>query len=296
MPRLALLLSLLIFTFMKASAVENPLPAAIPLWNGPAPLSHGNAPTDIPTLTPFLPKDGTKPRSAVVLCPGGGYEFLSMDWEGYNEARWFNEHGVAAFVLAYRLPKNGYPHPAPLLDAQRAIRLVRSRAAEWKIDPAKIGVMGFSAGGHLASTLETHFDAGDPNAADPVDRVSCRPDFAVLVYAVISMMDSITHPGSKAGLLGPHPDPKLVESLSNQTQVTPQTPPTLLIAVDDDTTVPVENSRLMFAALKKAGVPTAFQEYPTGGHGFGMGHVPDKGPKGWLDHMYAWLKAQGFVS
>ena len=272
------------------------LPATIPLWNGPAPLSHGSASIDIPTVTPFLPTGASGATPAIVICPGGGYEFLSLDFEGYNEARWFQERGVAAFVLTYRLPKNGYPHPAPLLDAQRSIRLVRSRAAEWHVDPARIGVMGFSAGGHLASTLETHFDAGDPKAADPVDRASCRPDFAVLVYAVISMMDSYTHPGSKFNLLGPHPTADLARSLSNQTQVTPQTPPTLLIAVDDDELVPVENSRVMLAALKKAGVPCAFQEYPSGGHGFGMGHVPDKGPKGWLDHMRSWLKGQGFMS
>jgi acetyl esterase/lipase len=277
------------------SADVPPLPTPVPLWNGPAPLSHGQAATDIPTLTPFPLAHPTTPGPAVVICPGGGYEFLSMEFEGYNEARWFNAHGVAAFVLTYRLPSHGYPHPVPLMDAQRALRVVRSRAKEWHIAPDKVGVMGFSAGGHLASTLETHYDRGKAEAADPVDRLSCRPDFCVLVYAVISMENAITPGGSKAGLLGPNPDPKLVENLSNDKQVTPQTPPTLLIAVDDDTTVPVENSRRMFAALKKAGVTTAFQEYPRGGHGFGMGHVPDPGPPGWLDRMGDWLRSQGFM-
>ena len=264
-----------------------------PLWQGPVPQSHGSTPNDIPTLTVFLPQNASGPTSAVVICPGGGYGHLSMQYEGINEAQYFQRHGVAAFVLKYRLPEDGYRHPVPLLDAQRAIRLIRSHAADWKIDPTKVGVMGFSAGGHLASTLETHFDAGDATASDAVDHQSCRPDFAVLVYPVISMKDGLTHGGSKAYLLGPNPDPALVQSLSNDTQVTAQTPTTILVAAQDDHTVPIENSRLMYAALQKAGVTSALQEYPHGGHGFGFGKPAS--PPGWLDKVYAWLKAQSFV-
>ncbi len=267
----------------------------IPLWNGPAPQSHGSTPDDIPTLTVFLPGKPAKPMSAIIICPGGGYGFLAFDHEGINEAKWFQERGVAGFVLKYRLPVNGYRHPVPMMDAQRAIRLVRSHAAEWNIDPAKIGIMGFSAGGHLASTAETHFDAGNPQAPDPVDRLCCRPDFAVLVYPVISMKDGITHAGSKGALLGPNPDPALVANLSNDTQVTHDTPPTVLVHAEDDGAVPIENSRLMYAALQKAGVASALQEYPHGGHGFGFGNHPDNSPPGWLDHAYDWLKTQGWV-
>ncbi len=182
-------------------------------------------------------------------------------------------------------------------DAQRAIRFARSQATHWMIDPAKVGIMGFSAGGHLASTVDTHFDAGDPSAHDPIDRLSCRPDFAVLVYPVITFLKKgAIHHGSMDALLGPNPDPALVESLSNETQVTPQTPPTLLVHAEDDMAVPIENSRLMLAALQKAGVPSALQEYPHGGHGFGLGMTPDLSPPGWLDHVNEWLQGQGFGS
>lgn len=266
----------------------------VPLWNGSAPQSHGTTPDDIPTLTVFLPEKTGRATPAIVICPGGGYNVICFDYEGVNEAEWFRDRGVAAFVLTYRLPRFDYRHPVPLLDAQRAIRLVRTRAAGWNINPAKIGVMGFSAGGHLASTLETHFDAGNPQATDPVDKQSCRPDFAVLVYAVISMKDGVTDPGSMQVLLGPNPDPKLVASLSNETQVTPQTPPTLLVHAVDDDMVPIENSRLMYAALQKAGVPSALHEYPHGGHGFGFGPNQKNVPPGWLDKACDWLKAQGF--
>jgi len=283
---------LLVFVLATtASLAQN----VVPLWNGPAPQSHGTTPKDIPVVTAFLPQNATPPTSAIVICPGGGYGGLAMDTEGFNEARWFQQKGVAAFVLKYRLPVNGYRHPVPMLDVQRAIRLVRSHAADWKIDPAKVGVMGFSAGGHLASTVDTHFDAGNAAASDPVDKQSCRPDFALLVYPVISMKDGLTHQGSKRNLLGPNPDPAMVLNLSNDTQVTPRTPPTVLVHAQDDRSVPIENSRLMYAALQKAGVPSALQEYPHGGHGFGFGPKQTKAPAGWLDKAYGWLKAQGFM-
>jgi acetyl esterase/lipase len=280
---------------MAVSAITAPAQNIVPLWKGPAPQSNGGSPKDIPTLTVFLPEKSDSPTPAILICPGGGYGGLAFDPEGTHEARWFQSRGVAGLVLKYRLPSDGYRHPVPLLDAQRAMRLIRSHAADWKIDPAKVGVMGFSAGGHLASTLETHFDAGNSQASDPVDALSCRPDFAVLVYPVISMKEGITHQGSKDNLLGPNPDPALVENLSNETQVTAKTPPTLLVHAQDDGVVPIQNSRLMYAALQKAGVPSAFQEYPRGGHGFGFGRNPDPSPAGWLDKVGGWLKSQGFM-
>lgn len=276
---------------MTTSLAQN----VLPLWNGPAPQSHGSTPDDIPTLTLFPPEKSTPLTSAIIVCPGGGYQMLAGDYEGANEARYFQGQGIAAFVLKYRLPSQGYRHPVPMLDAQRAIRLVRSHATDWKIDPAKVGIMGFSAGGHLAATVDTHFDSGNPQASDPIDQQSCRPDFAVLVYPVISMQDGVTHPGSKANLLGPNPDPALVTSLSNEMQVTPQTPPTALVHAEDDATVPIENSRLMFSALQKAGVPSVLNEYPTGGHGFGYGPDQKNAPPGWLDKVYDWLKGQGLM-
>jgi len=278
-----------------------PTPSPVPLWDGPAPQGHGSTPDDIPSLTVFLPESKSGPTAAVVICPGGGYGRLSLNHEGINIARWFQSHGVAGLVLQYRLPKNGYLHPVPLLDAQRAQRLARSHAQDWNIDPKKVGVIGFSAGGHLASTVATHFDSGNPQAPDAVDRLSCRPDFAVLVYPVISMKDDITHRGSKKSLLGTNPDPALVENLSNDTQVTSQTPPTLLVHAQDDRAVPIENSRLMYAALQKAGVVSAIHEYPIGGHGFGFGDMkrPGDNPRalklGWIDKAGDWLKAQGFL-
>ena len=269
----------------------------MPLWNGPAPFSHGMTADDIPTLTIYLPKDSAAPTSAIVICPGGGYQGLAIDHEGYSIGRYFRDKGVAAFVLTYRLPAKGYRHPVPLLDVQRAVRLVRSRAKEWNLNPAKVGVMGFSAGGHLSSTLVTHFDAGNSQAADPVDQQSCRPDFAVLVYPVISLEDDITHIGSRDNLLGPNPDPALIKNLSNHKQVTAQSPPTVLVHSADDDGVPIEHSRLMYDALQKAGIPSVFHDYPKGGHGFGHGpnEYNNNEPEGWLDKVYDWLKVANFV-
>ena len=261
----------------------------IPLWQEPAPQSKGTNDTDIPDLTVYLPSEGKSATPAIVICPGGGYGGLAMTHEGTNVAQYLQAHGVAAFVLRYRLPKNGYLHPVPLMDVQRAMRLVRSHAQEWHVDRGKVGVMGFSAGGHLASTLSTHFDAGNLQASDPVDRLSCRPDFAMLVYPVISSRPDIAHHGSFARLLGPNPDPILLHSLSNETQVTANTPPTVLVHALDDKGVPPQNSELYYQALQAAGVPSTLQEYPAGGHGFG--YVPGKSPEGWLDKACDWLRA-----
>jgi acetyl esterase/lipase len=270
-------------------------PTPLPLWSGPAPLSHGTAPEDIPAIIPFLPPASSSPTPAVVICPGGGYAMLAMQHEGINVAGWFQARGVAAFVLRYRLSTHGYRHPAPLLDVQRAMRVVRSRAREWNLNAAKVGVLGFSAGGHLTATLATHFDAGNPQAADPIDRMGCRPDYAVPIYAVISLKPEVTNAQSTLNLLGPDPDPALIESLSCETQVTPQTPPTLIVASADDTIVKIENSRLFYAALQKAGVVSELQEYAHGRHGFGYGETPDFSPPGWLERAGRWIEDRGFM-
>jgi acetyl esterase/lipase len=274
-----------------------PIPPWTPLYDGPAPDSQGTQDKDAPHVEMYLPPKGATPTAAIILCPGGGYSGLALDHEGRFESVWLQAHNIAAFVLQYRLPGQGYRHPIPMHDGQRAIRWVRAQADKFNIDPHKIGIMGFSAGGHEASTVATHFDAGDPNAKDPIDRVSSRPDFAVLVYAVITMKAGVTHQGSKDNLLGPNPDPALVANLSNETQVTAQTPPMILFHAIDDGVVPIENARDMLAALSQANVPGELHEYSKGGHGFGWGATPDNSPKGWFDQtLYDWLKRNGFAS
>ena len=223
------------------------------LWPDAAPGAMGNEDIDKPTLTPYLVPAGRGTGTAVVVCPGGGYQHLAMDHEGDQVARWLNSLGVAAFVLRYRLgPK--YHHPVELGDAQRAIRTVRARAEEFRVMPDRVGIMGFSAGGHLASTAGTHFDEGNAASADRIERLGSRPDFLILGYPVISF-GTYAHKGSLKALLGDNPDPKLVENLSNELQVTAQTPPTFLFHTTEDKTVPVENSLLFYMALRKAGVP-----------------------------------------
>jgi acetyl esterase/lipase len=268
--------------------------AAFPLWADGAPGALGKEDKDIPTLTPFLPDAGSASGAAIVVCPGGGYGGLAGH-EGKDYALWLNQHGVTAFVLKYRLGSGGYRHPRMLEDVARAIRTVRSRSAEWKLDPKRIGVMGSSAGGHLASTALTHFDAGMPDAADPVERVSSRPDLGILCYAVISM-GQYTHQGSKRNLLGTDPSAELVTLLSNELQVTPQTPPTFLWHTAEDTAVPVENSLQFAGALRKAGVPFDLHIYQKGRHGIGLA---DKEPFAnvhpWAADCVFWLKEQEFL-
>jgi acetyl esterase/lipase len=293
--------SLVVFAVSEMAALivptraTTPEPPFIRLWDVNAPDGPQNG--MVPNVLEYIPAKTDKPTPAIIIAPGGGYQSLQMQEEGENAADWFKAHGIAAFVLYYRLDhKNPFPL-LPMHDGQRAVRWVRSKAGQFNIDPHKIGMMGFSAGGHLAATVDTHFDAGDPKAADPIDRVSSRPDFTILVYAVISMKDGITNAVCKKNLLGTNPDPALVESLSNETQVTPQTPPTILFACADDPLVPIANDRLMYAALQKAGVSCEYHEYPTGGHAWGFRAVPDKSPPGWLDvTLYAWLKKQGIVA
>ena len=263
----------------------------IKLWEAAAPGALGTAPDDIPTLTPFIPKERAN-GAAIIVCPGGGYTRLA-DHEGRPVAEWLNTLGITAFVLKYRLgPK--YHHPAPLQDAARAVRLVRSHAAEWKLDPRRIGVLGFSAGGHVASTIGTHFDAGQANAADAIERVSSRPDLVVLIYPVITMGE-FTHAGSKKQLLGDSPTPDMVKLLSNEAQVTKETPPTFLVHTANDAGVPVENSLHFAEALRKAGVAFEMHIYERGRHGFGMGGN-DPILATWPARCADWLKLNGFSS
>jgi acetyl esterase/lipase len=277
---------------------SEPLWAAEPkvelLWPQGAPGAKGDTPADKPTLTAFLPEAGKATGTAIIVCPGGGYAGLATDHEGRQIARWFNSFGVAAFMLEYRHRGRGYQHPAPLQDAQRAIRTVRARAAEWKIAPDRIGIMGFSAGGHLASTAGTHFDRGNPGAADLIERVGCRPDFLVLCYAVIALGEPYTHRGSQQNLLGSDPDPALVRSLSNEKQVTAETPPTFLFHTDEDAGVPAENSVQFYLALRRAGVPAEMHIYRTGQHGLGLAPgVP--GTSTWPDRLKDWMRGRGLL-
>ncbi|MCB1128536.1 MAG: alpha/beta hydrolase, partial [Verrucomicrobiae bacterium] len=226
---------------------------AVLLWPAGAPGALGDRDQDQPSMTPYLADPTLATGAAIVVCPGGGYGRLAAH-EGPDYARWLNQQGVSAFVLKYRLGSAGYRHPAMLQDAARAVRLVRHRAADWKVDPQRVGIMGSSAGGHLASTLVTHFDDGRPEADDPVERLSSRPDLGILCYAVITMGE-FTHQGSRRNLLGEAPTEALITLLSNERQVSPGTPPCFVWHTWEDQAVPVENSLQFAAALRRAGVP-----------------------------------------
>jgi acetyl esterase/lipase len=245
----------------------------------------------IPDIAVYLPSKRFATGQAVIICPGGGYWVLAYDLEGTDIARYFNSIGVAAIVLKYRLPTYGNciePHKAPLMDAQRAMRLVRHNAAKWNINPSEIGIMGFSAGGHLASTLGTHFDYGSRTATDSVEKESCRPDFMILMYPVISFTDSSTHTGSREALLGKNPDPSLVKYYSNELQVKVDTPPAFLVHADNDKGVPVENSLLMYKALRARHIAAELHILSEGEHGFGLGggneHIAS-----WKNSLKLWL-------
>jgi acetyl esterase/lipase len=290
---LALLLSALV-------AAGAPAPQTFPLWPGKAPLAVGDTAADKPTLTAYKPE---KPSgTAVVVCPGGGYGFLADDHEGKQVAEWLTRHGVTAFVLKYRIVTKDRPGPlleAPLLDAQRAIRTVRAKAKDYGIDPHKVGVWGFSAGGHLASTATTHFDSGK-QGGDEIDKESSRPDFAVLAYPVISMQDGVTHGGSKRNLLGDKPGAKLVELYSNEKQVTKETPPVFIFHTSADAAVLPENAVRFYLACKKAKVPVEMHIYEKGRHGVGLGSDPkwtggEKSVATWPDRLADWMKARGLL-
>jgi acetyl esterase/lipase len=266
-------------------------PQTFPLWENGAPGALGNEESDIPTLTYYPALRGA--LTAVIVAPGGGYRGLATNHEGRQIANWLNAAGISAFVLKYRLGPR-YHHPIELGDAQRAIRLVRTHAAEYGLKPDRIGMMGFSAGGHLTSTAETHFDSGNPAAADPIDRASSRPDFAILSYAVVSFTAPYSHRGSAQALLGDSPDPKLLEDLSNDLSVTPQTPPTFLFSTSEDTTVPSENSVAFYLALHKAHVPGELHIFQKGPHGVGL-DLGDPALGEWPTLLINWLRGLGLL-
>ena len=262
------------------------------LWPGGAPGAVGKAETDIPTVSVYLPS-ANPTHTAVVIAPGGGYHDLAMDHEGLQVAQWLNAHGVAALVLKYRLGPT-YHAPVEMEDAQRAMRYARSHAAAMDVQPDHIGIWGFSAGGHLAATTGTKFDAGNAAASDPIDRVSSRPDFMVLAYPVISMEDGITHGGSQLNLLGSNASAEMKAALSADEQVTAQTPPTFIFSTTDDAVVPVMNSVRMYAALVKNGVPVEMHIYRRGRHGLGLAQA-DAEVSGWPDLLYHWMHENGWA-
>jgi acetyl esterase/lipase len=277
-----------------------PAHPVVPLYEGKVPHAVGDSDADKPSITVFKAE---KPNgAAVVVCPGGGYGFLADDHEGKQVAEWLNTLGVTAFVLRYRIVTKDRPgpvHPAPLADAQRAIRLVRAKAKDYGIDPGRIGIWGFSAGGHLASSAATHWDLGLGNG-NAIGNVSCRPDLCILAYPVITMEDGVTHAGSKRNLLGAKPDEKLVELMSNEKQVTKNTPPTFIFHTSADTAVLPENALRFYSACKKAGVPVELHIYEKGRHGVGLGRDTkwtggEKSVATWPDRLAEWMKSRGLL-
>lgn len=288
---------------LLALVAADPVPATFPLYPGKAPLAVGDTDTDKPTLTAYRPE---KPNgTAVVVCPGGGYGGLAMDHEGKQIGEFFAKLGITAFVLKYRTANKDRPGPlmeAPLLDAQRAIRLVRAKAKDYGVDPKRVGVMGFSAGGHLAGTATTRFAAGEApqRPTDDVERESCRPDFSILAYPVITMEAGVTHGGSRRNLLGDKPDEKLVELYSNEKQVTKDTPPVFIFHTSADTAVVPENAVRFYLACKRAGVPVEMHIYEKGRHGVGLGRDPkwtggEKSVETWPDRLTEWMRARGLM-
>ena len=281
---------------LSLSALAAAQPKVELLWPDGAPGAKGTAGGDKPTLTIYLPTQDKATGAAVVICPGGGYGHLAMDHEGHQIGQWLNSFGVAGFIVAYRHRNSGagYGHPAPIQDAQRAIKTVRSRAAEWGVDANRIGILGFSAGGHLASTAATHFNESFCEPRDAIDRVSAWPDFAVLVYPVISFTEPFTHVGSRTNLLGADAGPALIEKFSNEKQVTPQTPPTFLFHTWEDTGVPAENSIAFYLALRKAKVPAEMHIFLKGPHGIGLG--ANRGAaSAWPGLCQSWMAESGFL-
>ena len=290
---------LLLLVPLAMSAADAPAPAsAIPplqdkqyfrLWAGDAPLQHGQDPVkDIPSMQAFIPAADKATGAAIVIFPGGGYQHLSMVNEGSAIATWLASNGITAFVVKYRLGQDDYHHPAEMDDGQRAVRLVRTYATAWKIDPARIGIIGFSAGGHLATTVATHYDKGDPTAADYIDRASSRPDLQILLYPVVTMSNEATvHKGSRDYLLGANPPDDVKLLLSAELHVTADTPPAFLCHSTQDRTVSDLNSDNYVAALEKNNVPVVYLRGPYGGHGFGL-------KDSWAPQCIAWLRTMKF--
>jgi acetyl esterase/lipase len=298
----------LLATFMILSFATSAQEITLPLWrSGKVPNyqktneTEKADSTDIvriskvqnPEIAVFLPSKKIATGQAVVVCPGGGYGILAYNWEGTDIAKWLNSKGIAAIVLKYRLPNsksNIIPHQSPLMDAQRAIRMVRANAAKWNLKKDRVGIMGFSAGGHLASTTGTHFDEGNKKATDSIEKFSSRPDFMVLVYPVITMSKPIMHTGSRNNLIGENPDVQLAKFYSGELQVSKETPPAFLVHATDDKTVPVENSLLFYQALKDKNVLAEMHIYPKGGHGFALA-LGIAGTESWTDRCIDWLRS-----
>lgn len=283
----------MIHLFSQANVMANEVQREL-LWPDGAPGTKENSKSYQPAITVYVPSVAENTKTAVIICPGGGYGHLAIGHEGLEIAQWFNSFGVTAVVLEYRMKKGGYQHPIPLLDAQRALRTVRSRSSALNINPKQIGIIGFSAGGHLSATCGTQFDLGDPKAKDPIDTFSSRPDFMILCYPVIAFGESFTHKGSQRNLLGKSATPEMLVSLSAEKQVTKATPPTFLFHTDADTGVLPENSVAFYMALRKAGVPAEIHIYQHGPHGVGLAqHLPET--KQWPNACKNWLKGRGLI-
>lgn len=282
---------------VSAADVKAPPPGKkselLPLWPDGAPGAKGKAAADVPGVYLFLPAKDKANGAAVVICPGGGYGHLAISYEGDDVARWLNTLGVVGVVLRYRHAP-AYRHPAPMHDAQRALRYVRAHAKDWGVDPQRVGVLGFSAGGHLASTVSTHFDDGMKDAKDAIDRHSCRPDFSVLLYPVISLCEPYSHGGSRTNLLGKSPDTKLVENLSNERQITKRTPPAFLAHTSEDRAVPPQNSVAYYLALQRLSIPAEMHIYEKGRHGLGLGRE-DLPFKSWPQRCADWMRGRGYL-
>ncbi|XBH03271.1 alpha/beta hydrolase [Singulisphaera sp. Ch08] len=295
------------FLVAASGVVAAEEPKTFPLWAKGAPGALGTKTgdefhaDDVPTITVYRPDVAKVNGGSIVICPGGGYQFLATEHEGKDVAEWARSLGLTAFVLKYRLAPQ-YKHPRMLEDAQRAIRTVRARASEWDLDPKRVAIIGFSAGGHLASTTATHFDGGKADANDPIERQSSRPDLAILIYPVIAMGTPAGHTGSLKSLLGENPPKELVESLSNETQVTKDTPPTFLAHTNEDNGVVPENSLQFALALRKAKVPVELHLFEKGQHGLGLGTgwadkiPPNEAFQAWPKLCATWLKGRGFLT
>jgi len=292
MNRFAFLTLSLAFTGLSIMSTTLPAADVITLWPNGTPGAKGTEPVDIPTLTVYKPAEGKNAGAAVVVCPGGGYGGLAPH-EGQPIAEWLASNGITAFVLKYRLGPR-YRHPAMIDDANRAIRTVRAKASEFGIDPKRIGILGFSAGGHLASTAGTHYDAGKPGATDTIEQASSRPDFMVLLYPVISLGTKYGHGGSKKNLLGESPPEDLVKNLTNELQVDKNTPPAFLVHTNEDTPVPAENSLFFVQALRNAGVPCEFHMFEKGRHGLGLG-MGDPAFSAWPKLCEIWFRQRGIL-
>ena len=296
---------ILTFVFILIATMAFGQNHTLPLWEGTPPLQTDMnleeevrqegiiriANVQIPTIEVYLPAKQISTGKAVVIFPGGGYGILAYDWEGTDFAKWLNAQGIAGIVVKYRLPISKSltdPKEVPLMDAQRAVRLVRQNAEAWNIDPAKVGVMGFSAGGHLASTLSTQYDHEVSRPKDAIDALSARPDFSVLVYPVITFQDDAVHGGSRKNLIGENASQVLKDRFSAQLNVTAETPPTFLVHAQDDKGVPIENSLLYYQALHKNGIKASLHIYPSGGHGFAFG-LGKGAVEGWREVLLAWI-------